>query len=413
MRVLILGGSNIQLNAIKRTKALGIETVVCDYLKDSPGKKISDFSHMASTFDEESCLKAAKEYEVDGIFTLGTDQPVYTASYVAEKMGFKSYLDTKAAKAVTNKKVMKNIFKDKSIPTVSFAIIGKDFKDQEIAHLRFPVVVKPLDSQGQRGVFKLNHISQIREEFDNVICFSRENEILVEEYYKSDEITISGYVVEDKMSILTVTDRLTYEADKHIGICTAHHFPSKYMKSHFKEIEEISSQIVKAFAIHNGPIYFQMLIGKEGILVNEIACRIGGAYEDMFIPLITGIDILDYVIKSSLGMRIDYKNLDKYKLEDNRKFGAVLMIFAEKCRISCLNDMKEMNGIPGFYTGGYNFKVNDEIGDIENATARAGFMIVTGTDEVNLEKSIDNAYSRLKILDQNGENKIISYRSSK
>lgn len=413
MRVLILGASNIQLNAIKRTKALGIETLVCDYQKDSPGKKISDFSHMASTFDEEDCLKVAWEYKVDGVFTLGTDQPVYTVSYVAEKMGFKLYLDTKTAKAVTNKKVMKNLFKDNSIPTVSFAIIGKDFKDQEIAHLRFPVVVKPLDSQGQRGVFKLNNISQIREEFNNVIGFSRENEILVEEYYKSDEITISGYVVEDKISILTVTDRLTYEDDKHIGICTAHHFPSKYMKSHLVDIEEISSQIVKAFSIHNGPIYFQMLIGEKGVLVNEIACRIGGAYEDMFIPLLTGIDILDYVIKSSLGIIIDYKDLDKYKLTDNKKVGSVLMIFAKKCRISCLNDMTEMKGLPGFFAGGYNFKINDEINDIENATARAGFMIVTGTDEEDLEKNINNAYSKLKVLDRNGKNKIISYRSSK
>ena len=413
MRVLILGASNIQLNAIKRTTELGIETVVCDYLKDSPGKKISKFSHMASTFDEEECLKGAREYKVDGVFTLGTDQPVYTTSYVAEKMGLNSYLHTKTAKAVTNKKVMKNIFKDNSIPTVSFAIIGKDFKDEDISHLRFPVVVKPLDSQGPRGVFKLNSISQIREEFHNVLSFSREAEILVEEYYKSDEITVSGYVVEDKMCILTVTDRLTYEADKHIGICTAHDFPSKHMKGHFKEIEEISSSIVKAFSIHNGPIYFQMLIGKDGILVNEIACRIGGAYEDMFIPLITGIDILDYVIKSSLGISIDYKDLDKYKVTDNNKVGAVLMIFAEKCRISCLNDMRQMKGLPGFFTGAYNFKIDDEINHIENATARAGFMIVTGKDEADLEKNIKNAYSKLKILDQNGENKIISYRSSK
>lgn len=411
MRVQILGGSNIQLNSIKRAIESGIETIVCDYLKDSPGKKISTFKDMASTFDEVGCLNAAKKYKADGIFTLGTDQPVYTAVYVAEKLGLKHFIDLTTAKAVTNKKIMKNLFKKNNIPTANFSIIGEDFRNEEIAHLKFPVVVKPLDSQGQRGVYKLYNISQIREEFKNVISFSRENQILVEEYYKSDEITISGYVEEDILKILTITDRLTYEDDKHIGICTAHNFPSKYLKRYYKEIEEISNKIIKVFGIHNGPIYFQMLIGKDGIVVNEIACRIGGAYEDMFIPLMTGVDVLDYVIKYSLGCKIDYSDLNKYDILNNRKYGSVNMIFADMCIIKDLNDMEEMKKVPGFFTGGYNFKINDKIGKIENATARAGFMLITGNDKNDLEINISNAYRNLKISDENGVNKVINNRS--
>ena len=152
---------------------------------------------------------------------------------------------------------------------------------------------------------------------------------LVEEYYENDEITVSGWVENDNTHVLTVTDRVTYDNYPSIGVCTAHDFPSKHFKSYAKEIIEITKNIVKSFKIHNGPIYFQMLIGKEGIKVNEIACRIGGAYEDEFIPHLTGIDILDMVIDYSLGENIDYTRLREYEVLNNNKKLSVQLLFAK------------------------------------------------------------------------------------
>ena len=117
---------------------------------------------------------------------------------------------------------MKKYFSKYNIPTVNYKIISKNFSEKELSNISFPVVIKPLDSQGQRGVFRLNSIKEIRNHFPEVLSYSREDEILVEEYYKSYEITISGWVYDGKLYILTVTDRITYENDSHIGICSAH-----------------------------------------------------------------------------------------------------------------------------------------------------------------------------------------------
>jgi phosphoribosylamine-glycine ligase len=409
MKLLILGGGNCQLNAILRAKQKGHTVIVSDYYEDAPGKNFCDYSELASTFSIEDNISIAQKYDIDGIITLGTDQPVYTVAKVAKAGKLPGFLDLDTAKAVTNKKIMKNIFKLNSIPTANFVFLKKDFKDKELEHISFPAVIKPLDSQGQRGVYKLNDLQQIREYFDDVLSYSREEEALVEEYYENDEITVSGWVENDNIHVLTITDRVTYDNYPSIGVCTAHDFPSKHFQSYGNEIIEITNNIVKSFKIHNGPIYFQMLIGNQGIKVNEIACRIGGAYEDEFIPHLTGIDILDLLIDFSLGKNIDYARLRKYELFNNNKKLSVQLLFAKPGRIKSIGDLSKVKKLPGVIQAKINFKPNDEVKEITDATQRVGYMIIEGNNLEELNNNIDGAFKNIAIYDENDNNMIIKF----
>lgn len=428
MKLLVLGGGHCQLNAILKAKDQGHSLIISDYYEDAPGKAFCDYKELVSTFDVDGNIDIGKRYSIDGVITLGTDQPVYTASKVQEALDLPFLIDSKTAKAVTNKKIMKTIFKENFIHTAKFTFIKRDFKDKDIADLKFPVVIKPLDSQGQRGVYKLNSIKEVRNSIDKTLSYSRENEILIEEYYENDEITISGWVEENKVYVLTVTDRVTYNNYPLIGICTAHNFPSKHLFSNYNEIMDITRQLVKSFNIHNGPIYFQMLVGKEGIKVNEIACRIGGAYEDLFIPYLTGIDILDMLIKSSLGVTSDLSisNIKKYNILDNNKKLSVQLLFAkpgkikdiELCGEEIFGDSPEINPlftltnpIPGVKKIQLNIKKDDEIGEILNATQRIGFMIVEGSSNEELKKNLDFAFDNFKIVDSLGNNLLINFHN--
>jgi biotin carboxylase len=409
MRLLILGGSNVQLNAIKRAKEKGHTVIVSDYYEDAPAKNISDFAELASTFDTKGCLKVAEKYKIDGVLTLGTDQPVYTAAKVAEALKLPSFLGVETAKAVTNKKVMKRLFQSNNIPTANFRIISKDFTEAHLEGLSFPIVVKPLDSQGQRGVYKLDTISEIRNVFDEILSFSRENEILVEEYYPSEEITISGWVHKGNVYVLTVTDRVCYHNYPHIGVCIAHDFPSKFLGNYNDEIIKLTHKITADFEINEGPIYYQFLIGAQGIKVNEIACRIGGAYEDEFIPYVTGVNILDMLIEGSLDNAIDVSALKDYSLIRNNKHLSVQMIFADRGEVQLLNDMEKLKQQEGVIQAKFNIKPGSVIGDIENATARAGYMLVVGESHEELQCNISKAYEEIKIANIDGHNLAINF----
>ena len=408
MKLLILGGSNVQLNAVRGAKEKGHTVIVSDYYRDAPAKKLSDYGELVSTFDVEANIEVARKHGIDGVLTIGTDQPVYTAARVAEECRLPSFITVGTAKAATNKKIMKSIFKDNCIPTVDYRIINKDFCEKDMEGISFPFVVKPLDSQGQRGVYKLDSMDDIRSVFSDVLSFSREKEILVEEYYPSDEITVSGWVHNRKLYLLTVTDRICYNNYPHIGICTAHNFPSRFMAKYHTEIMRISEKIVQVFDIPEGPVYFQMLLGDQGTMVNEIACRIGGAYEDEFIPFVTGIDILDMLIEASLGNSYDTTDLEMYKLSENNKLLTVQMVFASPCTIKSMNDMDSLRQLPGVVNAKYNFRPGYSIKSIENATARAGYVIITGENRVVLEENIRRVYDSLEICDEAGENRIIN-----
>ncbi len=409
MNILILGGGSCQLNAVKRCKDRGCKVVVADYLENAPGKKYADHSDMASTFDGEDCLKVALKYSVDGVFTLGTDQPVYTAAYVADKLGLPFFIDIDTAKAVTNKKVMKDIFIKNNIPTIKYKILKEDFSCDDINGLKPPFVIKPLDSQGQRGVYKVNDINGIREHMEEVLSFSREKEILAEEFYESDEITVSGWVKQGQPHILTVTDRVTFSRGKHIGICAAHRYPSKYLKERFEEIKDITNRITEAFGIKEGPIYYQMLIGDQGVLVNEIACRIGGAYEDIFIPHITAVPVLDMLIDGSLGLEIDYSLLDRYDILKSNSYLAVYMLFIKPGKIGLMTRMEEILSLPGVIGGSYNFAEGDCIGEISDARFRAGAVIISGKDEEEYIHNVKNALDHIKIKDEKGRDLLIRF----
>lgn len=407
MRLLILGGGNAQMSAIKKAKKMGHEVIISDYLEAAPGIKLADYHELVSTFNISENIKVGKKYNIDGVMTIGTDQPVYTAAAVAEALSIPTLIDKETAKAVTNKRVMKRKFENNNIPTVNYQLIKKDYDLKQIQEINFPAVLKPLDSQGQRGVFKINSVDEIDKNFPNVVKYSRESEILLEEYYDSNEITVSGWVDEGNLHILTITDRITYEQAINIGICTAHMFPSKYLNKYHSELKKISKDIIKAFNINNGPIYFQMLVGKAGIKVNEIACRIGGAYEADFMPLITNVDILKMVIHSALGKNINKEGLKEYDLLENDNCLSVQLFFAKKGKIKDVRNIELIKNFHNVIAINVNYISGEVIPEIENATARAGYFIVKGKSKRAVKNKIKQVYDNLKIISVENENLIL------
>lgn len=403
-KILILGGSNCQKNAVLYGKSLGYEVIVADYSETPAAGRYADRLIPVSTFDAEGCIRAAKEIGIDGVMTMGTDQPVLTAALVADALQLPSPIGPKEAKAVTNKKIMKAIFTANEIPTVDYKLIDAGSSQGDIRELSSPVVLKPLDSQGQRGVFRLEDKALAFQYLDQTLSFSREKEALLEEYYPSDEITVSGWIHESQLTILTITDRILLQDPVHIGICTSHRFPSRHMGK-YKEIKEISEKIGRAFGLKRGPLYIQMLIGVKGIMVNEVAARIGGAFEDVIIPRISGFHILDAVFRTSLGREVDVTPFKDFDCSKSRVEASVQLMFADQGVISEITPLEELLALDHVIDAGYNYRPSDEIKSIENATARFGHcVLVSDSGSGSIRASIDEFQRRFQILDEKGNN---------
>ena len=404
-RLMVLGGSNCQRNALIAARRLGHQTVLIDYYDHPPAAELADIHVKASTFDLPACLAAAKEHRVDGIFTIGTDQPVYTAACVAEELGLPSPISAQTALAVTNKKVMKRILSEHEIPTAEYRLIGLESAPGALNGLRPPFVLKPVDSQGQRGIFKLNSEEMVVSLLGKTLSFSRQKETLVEEFYPSTELTVSGWVQDGKLFLLAVTDRQCFDDPVHIGVCVGHRFPAIHM-ARYQEIARLSRRIVDAFTIRDGPVYIQMLVGKDGIKVNELACRIGGAFEDVFLPYLSGFDLLRAVIDSALGDPVDCSMLEGYDLSQNHRQVSVQLMFCDSGKVCAITPLEELRALPYVLDAGYNYLPGNRIPALENATARFGHCVMVSQNG-GMEEKLREFYRLFRVLDENGRNLVI------
>lgn len=402
-KIMILGGGTCQLNALHKAKSLGLETVVADMLPSSPGAVLADYYAPASTFNPEACQKAAAEFGVDGIMTLGTDQPVLTSALVAEALGLPTLISAVQARSLTNKREMKALFHQHHIPTVDYCLVNEhtDFPKLK-ALFPGPVVLKPLDSQGQRGVYRLEVVELAAPMLTKTLSYSREKEALLEAFYPSDEITVSGWVKKGKLTLLTATDRILMEDPLNIGICTSHRFPTIHQELK-EEIEEVSQRVAEAFELEEGPLYIQLLAGGQGVLVNEAAFRIGGAFEDLIIPKITGFDILDAVMTHALGEEPGTHWREGWDCFRTEAKASVQLMFAHPGQIREITPLEDLLSMENVVAAGYNFQPGQWIHPTEDATARFGYCVFF-REEGDLTASLEGFLENFRILDGQGHN---------
>lgn len=407
MRLMMLGASGAQLQGIRMAKALGHQVVTCDYLPHAIGHREADDTAYASTFDVAGVLEIAKELHIDGIMTMGTDQPVYTAARVSEALGLPSLLRVETALAVTHKAVMKERLVKAGIAVVDYVVYQKGTPDSALKDLNYPVVVKPVDSQGQRGVFFLESPEAVLAHVDAVLAYSRDTAIMVESYYPHEEVTLSGWVENGRAYAAAVTDRISFPDKERLGICLSHEYPSKHLTAHGPVLLDLTQQIVSCMGIENGPIYFQYFIGDAGIRVNEIACRIGGAYEAEYLPVMTGVDLCRMQIEAALGLPVDGSALRRVTPLAPEGVLSVQLFFAEPGVVHGLPELSQILSAEGVMAAGLNIQQGDTLKPITDATARAGYAIVKADNRQQLEERLCGLYSILQIHDEAGRNCIL------
>lgn len=404
--LMLLGGSTCQLHAAQTAKAMGHRLILADYLDHPPVAALCDRHVQVSTFDVPGCLRAAEENQVDGVLTVGTDQPVYTAARVAEAMGLPMPISVETALRATNKRAMKSAFERHHIPHVPYAHLGRGQSADSLRALGTPLVIKPLDSQGQRGVFKVDTAEEAVRRLEETLQFSRENTALAETYYPSDEVTFSGYLREGRLYPLLLTDRQHMPDPVHIGVCAAHRYPSVHADKE-AEIVRICERVAEALEAREGPLYVQLLIGERGVLVNEAACRVGGAFEDTMIPYATGFHILRAVICQAMGEPLDDATLRTPKPRAAGLQMSEQMLFCRPGVITAVTPLREMETMPGMLTVGYPEAVGARVAAMENATARFGYCVL-GTTHGDMDRKVRQFYGRLKVTDEQGQSMLLT-----
>ena len=319
--ILMLGGSRQQVVAIEKAKALGFRTVLCDYLPDNPGQHAADVWYQKSTTDRELMLEIARKEGVSGVLAYSSDPASPTAGYVGEALGLPTN-PLKAIETMSEKHLFRAFLKEAGLPCPQAAPFPKGAAAGEVADLvkgfRFPIVVKPTDSSGSKGVSVLDDLANLDAAIAHAGDFSRNGTLICEEYIrKSFPHVIGGdiFVVGGEVRFWGLMSCLR---DEGLGglVPVGEKTPSGLSASENDAVKDVLQRLVSALGVRFGELNVEVIVGEDGVpYVLELGSRAGGNMIPVQLSDASGVDLVAANVLCAMGENPGDLSWDSAKCE--------------------------------------------------------------------------------------------------
>ena len=310
--VLIIGAGFLQNFVIKKAKELGYYTITIDGNPNAVGFNNADEYSVVNIVDEAACLEYAKKINIDGVLTAATDYGVLSASYIAQELGLRG-IKYETAKLIKNKyEVRKRLFESGADDTgLSFEVYDKCSIENVLNKVNFPIMVKPCDGSGSRGASRVDRI----EEFKDACSFAMENSLTgkatVEPFIFGEEYGAESFVLNGEVYVLGVMKKLMTKPPYYAEL--GHSIPSGLPTELEQKVIGCVTKAIKALDINFGSVNMDMLITNTGnVHIVDIGARMGGnLIGSHIIPIGTGIDYMENMIKAAMGDKADFRAINK------------------------------------------------------------------------------------------------------
>lgn len=388
-KIMILGASILQLPGILRAKEMGLKVIALDMDKNAVGFKSADICLEISTLDIPKVIKAAKEYEIDGIITLASDMPMRTVAKVSNELGLVGISEEVALNS-TDKYRMIKCFEQFKVPIPWFHIVRRYDEFQSITKkLVPPYIIKPTDNSGSRGVALVTNNSDLLDTYNYSLASARSREVLIEEYMEGSEVSVECFAYENEIHILQITDKITTGAPYFVEM--GHSQPSRLPIDIQNEIIKVAKSACEAVGINFGPVHIEIIVTKYGPKMVELGARMGGdCITSHLVPLSTGIDMVGATIAQACGEDIVLS--PKYF-----KGSAIRYINVKKGLIKSIRGIDKASAISGVREINITKSVGESIHEINSSADRVGYIISQGENPQNAIDICNKAMSEIII----------------
>lgn len=360
-KIAIIGGSYLQLPAVLKAKELGYEVHCFSWREGAVCEKHSDYFYPISIIEKEAILTECQRIKIDGITTIASDVAVLTVNYVASKMGLISN-PNEYSKITTNKYLMRECFVKNNVPSPLFTIADKN-NAYSIEGFKFPLIVKPTDRSGSRGVEKVLNPLQLERAINRAQNEAFSGTAIIEEYITGCEISVESISYDGQHYILQITDKVTTGAPYFVEL--EHHQPSSLSIEVQEKVKTIVLNALDALHIQYGASHSELKITEDNeIKVIEIGARMGGDFiGSTLVELSTGYDFLEGVINVAMG------KFNEPHITEN-KYSGVYFLCKETEYLKSIIEHKED------YTQIIEAEITDNVlRNIECSGDRSGYLI--------------------------------------
>ena len=307
-KLMLLGGLRYLLPVIDAAHDIGCHVITCDYLPDNIAHKYSDEYHNVSILDKDAVLSLAWDLKIDGIMSFAVDPGVVTAAYVADRMGLPQAGPYESVCILQNKERFRsfletngfNVPKSKGFSTYAEAYADRDY-------FSWPVIVKPVDSAGSKGVSRVESPENLKPAFDNAKSHSFSGKVIIEEFIDKDGCSSDSdcFSVDGELKFVSFSAQRFDESASNPYTPAAYSWPSTMTKAQESELTSELQRLIALLGMRTSIYNVETRVGKNGkCYIMEVSPRGGGNRLAEMLRMATGVDMITAAVKAALGEKV-------------------------------------------------------------------------------------------------------------
>ena len=403
--LLLMGGGAYAAGIKKYKDEKGFRIVALGRDADTPIARIADAFYHIDTQNVDAVCDVVKKEGVCGIFVGSSEVNIDPAIDVAERTGVYFYCDRRQWDIISNKAKFKEYARQCGLPVVPEYVVCSDYSASDIDKMTFPVMIKPTDSSGARGL----NACYRREDFDalyqEALRWSPNKEIIVEELITDAVEVFVHYTIQDGECTLSCafTKDKVISSENYVSLPIFHMYPSIYIDQYYEQVDEAAKAMFRAIGLKNGVIMLQGFYKDGQFMFFESGYRMGGEQMYVLTDYMWGVNSLEYMINYALtGKMSDDRIADR----DNARYPYPCCNYYVPLKAGTIAAMEGVDAVEHM-EGVLNVTRMCSVGDViedTNALERVCLRIhVVGKDMEDLARLLEKISSTLRIVSTNGE----------
>jgi len=300
--LLLMGGGAYARDIKKYKEVKGFRIVALGRDADTPIARISDRFYHVDTQNVDAVVEVVHKEKVDGIFVGSSEVNIDSAITVSERTGCNFYVNRKQWDILSNKAKFKAYCCKYGVPVVPEFTLPENYTRDDVEKLPFPVLLKPTDSSGARGMNACFCADDFERYYQDALTWSKKKEVIIEELITDADEVFFQYTLQDGECSLTscFTKSFAKTMNKGLILPIFHMYPSKYINEYFANVHEAVKNLFKALKLHSGVMTLQSFYKNGRFYIFEAGFRMGGAQNYIFSEYQCGTNSLEYMINYAL-----------------------------------------------------------------------------------------------------------------
>ena len=409
-KLLILGCSQDECQIVNAAKEMGVYTIVTDnhvIWDDAPAKKLADEAWDISWADIEVVKEKALKAKVDGVLAGYSEFRTNCAIKLSRELKTNFYIDNEEQlKATRDKLLFKSICRQAGVPVAKDYFVSASMKQEELDAIKYPVIVKPTDNAGSRGITFCKSQEDIVKCVTYALSYSETKRVVVEEVLKGHEVVAYYTIADGVAAFSSMFDKYArIEREGFNALMDAYLYPSNRIQYYLKNHDEAVKNLIKMLKIKNGVISLQGFAQPDGSIVFfELGYRLGGTSAFHYTDYFNKVNHLKMMISHSLTGDMHQEELVKEDPMFGGKYGCTFTLLSKDGIITSQEGEDIVKAMPNVIHTCFYHKLGTEIKNNGSQFSKTFRAYIVGNTLDEIKATIREIQNVVKVTDAYGNN---------